>query len=107
MPYSMTWNEMPEPKQIPPGLETKILHANITIGGAQVMAADVPGFQPMRSAYLTLSVDTDEAAERVYKILSEGGEIYMAIQESFFATRFAMLRDKFGVSWMIMRSRPQ
>ena len=60
----------------------------------------------MRSAYLSLAVDSSEEAERIYKLLSEGGEVFMPIQETFFAFRFAMLRDKFGVLWMLLHNRP-
>jgi len=68
------------------------------------MGADIPGgrFQPMRSAYLTLLVDSIEEAERIYALLTDGGQIFMKMEETFFASRFAMFRDKFGTSWMIL-----
>jgi PhnB protein len=59
----------------------------------------------MRSAYLVLGVDSNEEAERVYALLCEGGETVMPLGETFFAFRFAMLRDKFGTPWMIVRER--
>jgi PhnB protein len=85
-----------------------IIHARLDIGDTVLIANDVPGtvFQKMRSVYLYLSVDSDKEAERVYKLLSEGGEIYMPMEETFYATRFAMLRDRFGVSWTIIHERP-
>jgi PhnB protein len=72
------------------------------------MASDGPPdkFQPMRSVYLALSVDSNEEAERLYALLKEGGEIFMPMAETFFAFRFAMLHDKFGTSWMIINERP-
>jgi PhnB protein len=51
-------------------------------------------------------VENSEEAERIYGLLKEGGEIFMPMEESFFAFRFAMLRDKFGTSWMIIHERP-
>ena len=51
-------------------------------------------------------VDSTEEAERIYALLSDGGEIFMPMQETFFAFRFGMLRDKFGTSWMIIHERP-
>jgi PhnB protein len=104
----MTYAEQPEPKNIPPGMEKAILHARIDIGETHLMASDVPPerFQPMRSAYLSLSTGSTEEAERIYALLSEGGEIFMPMEETFFAFRFAMLRDKFGTSWMIIHERP-
>jgi len=72
------------------------------------MGADVQPerFQPMRSAYLSLSVDSTPEAERIYALLSDGGEIFMKMEETFFANRFAMLRDRFGTSWMLLHERP-
>jgi PhnB protein len=77
------------------------------IGGTTLLAADVPPerFQPMRSAYLSLSLDSSDEADRIYALLAEGGEIFMKMGETFFADRFAMLRDRFGTSWMLMHNR--
>ena len=66
------------------------------------MGADIPGAEPMRSAYLTLTVDSDEEAERLYALLGEGGQVFMKMEKTFFASRFAMLRDRFGTSWMLL-----
>ena len=106
--FMMTYEQMPEPKSIPPGCEQGILHASIRIADTTIMAADAPpdSFQPMRSAYLALSVDSDEEAERIYALLADGGEVIMPITETFFALRFAMLRDKFGTLWMLIHERP-
>jgi PhnB protein len=60
----------------------------------------------MRSVYLSLSVNSDEEAERIYALLADGGQIFMPMQETFFASRFVQLRDKFGTSWMILHERP-
>ena len=74
------------------------------LGETELMGADVPPerFQPMRSAYLSLTVDSNDEAERIYALLADGGQIFMPMQKTFFASRFAMLRDKFGTSWMIL-----
>jgi PhnB protein len=103
-----TFSDMPNPANAPKGMEKAILHARIEIGGNILMASDTPAdrFQPMRSAYICLSVENSEEAERIYGLLKEGGEIFMPMEESFFAFRFAMLRDKFGTSWMIIHERP-
>lgn len=93
--------EQPNPG-IPAGWKEKILHARIEIGTMVLMGADIPQAQSMRSAYLTLSLDREEDAERLYKLLADGGEIFMKMEQTPFANRFAMLRDKFGTSWMIL-----
>jgi PhnB protein len=104
----MTYAQMPDPSTAPPGMGDKVLHARIVIAGAEILASDAPPdrFQPMRSAYLALAVDSNEEAERVHKLLADGGEIFMPMEETFFAHRFSMLRDKFGTSWMIIHARP-
>ncbi len=103
----MTFDQMPGPAPVPPEQVGKVLHASMNIGGATIMASDVPDrYQPTRSSYLSLSVDSDAEAERIYSALSEGGEIFMPIQETFFASRFAQLRDRFGVLWMILHDKP-
>jgi PhnB protein len=80
----------------------------MTIGETDLMGSDVPPdrFQPMRSVYLSLSVSSSEEAERIHALLSDGGQIFMPMEETFFALRFSMLRDKFGTSWMIIHERP-
>ena len=102
----MTHGDGPNANELPPDWKNAVLHARITIGETELLAADIPNAQPMRSAYLTLIFDSIDEAERVYAALSEGGEIFMPIQENFFAFRFAQLRDKFGMNWMIIHERP-
>jgi len=104
----MTYSQQPDASNVPPGMKDAVLYSQIIIGDTALMGSDVPPnrFQPMRSAYLSLGVDSSAEAERVHAILSEGGEIFMPMQETFFAFRFSMLRDKFGTSWMIIHQRP-
>jgi PhnB protein len=87
---------------IPAGWNEKVLHARIEIGSTIIMGADIPAAERMRSAYLTLTCDSEEEAERVYALLVEDGEVFMKIAKTPFANRFAMLRDRFGTSWMIL-----
>jgi PhnB protein len=93
--------EQPNPA-IPADWKDKVLHARIAIGSTVLMGADIPTAEPMRSAYLTLTVDDEEEAERVYALLTDGGEIFMKMEKTPFANRFAMLRDRFGTSWMLL-----
>ena len=93
--------EQPNPN-IAAEWQEKVLHARIEIGTTVLMGADIPNAEPMRSAYLTLSLDREEDAERVYTLLADHGEIFMKIEKTPFANRFAMLRDKFGTSWMLL-----
>jgi len=102
----MTHGQSPDQGKVNPEWKDMVLHARISIGDTELMGADIPSAQPMRSAYLTLRVQSDAEAERVFSALSEGGEVFMPIQETFFATRFAQFRDRFGINWMIIRERP-
>lgn len=90
------------PPNFPKEWTKPILHAIIKIGGTVVRGADIPGAETMRSAYLTLNLDTPERAEEVYKLLSNGGEVFMPMAQTPWANRFAMLRDQFGISWMLL-----
>jgi PhnB protein len=93
--------EQPNP-QVGADWGEKVLHARIEIGGTVLMGADIPNAEPMRSAYLTLTVETEADAERIDAVLSEGGEVFMKMERTPFANRFAMLRDRFGTSWMLL-----
>jgi PhnB protein len=106
--FMMRYADQPDPKNIPPGTEKFVLYANMSIAGTELMGSDAPldRFQPMRSVYLSLGVDSDAEAERIYGLLKEGGEVFMRMADTFFASRFGMLRDKFGTSWMILHPRP-
>ena len=102
----MTHGQAPDQSRVDPAWKDAVLHARISLGETDLMGADVPTAQPMRSAYLSLGVDTDAEAERVFSALAQGGEVFMPMQETFFATRFGQLRDRFGINWMILHERP-
>jgi PhnB protein len=101
--------EASAPNDTWPGWEQSIQYAIMDVGETQLMGSDVPParFQPMRSAYLSLTVADAAEAERVWALLSDGGQIFMPMEETFFATRFGQLRDRFGTSWMILALKRQ
>jgi PhnB protein len=106
---SMTYGQMPGATSLPPEQVNLVLHARLDIAGATIMASDVPPtmpWQPMTSAYLTLNLDSATEAERIHTALAEGGQIFMPLQETFYAHSFSMLRDKFGINWMIIHEKP-
>lgn len=100
--FLTTFGEHPGLPLPVPGWGEAVLNARLEIGGTVILGADIPHAEPMRSAYLTLYLDSAAEAEQMYALLTDGGEIFMPMQETFFATRFAMLRDRFGTSWMLM-----
>lgn len=95
-------DSQPDVSQIPAGWSNAVMHARLELGDAVVLGSDTPRAEPMRSAYLTLTFDTAEETERVYALLSAEGKIFMEMEETFFAKRFAMLQDRFGTSWMLL-----
>ena len=105
--FITTHGELPDASQVPPEWRNAVVHARIELGETVVLGADIPPdrFQPMRSAYLTLMLGSIDEAERLYALLTDGGEIFMPMEETFFAHRFAMLRDRFGTSWMLLHER--
>jgi PhnB protein len=103
----MTHGQAPDQSQLDPEWKDAVLHARISIGDTELMGADIPNAQPVRSAYLSLAVQSDSEAERIFSALSQSGEVFMPMQETFFATRFAQLRDRFGINWMIIHERPR
>jgi PhnB protein len=102
----MTHGQSPDQRNIKPEWKDAVLHARLALAGTALLGADIPTAQPMRSAYLSLHVDSDAEAERIYAALKDGGEVFSALQVSFFASRFGQLRDRFGINWMILRERP-
>ncbi|PYQ75721.1 MAG: VOC family protein [Acidobacteria bacterium] len=102
----MTHGQAPDQSNVSPDWKDAVLHARISLGDTELLGADIPSAQPMRSAYLSVSVESDDEAERISSALSTGGEVFMPMQETFFATRFGQLRDRFGVNWMIIHERP-
>ncbi len=95
------------PQNLPPGLDPNgIMHARFTLGDTELMASDGPKVEPMRSAYISLGVDSNEEAERIYNALTEGGEVFMPMGEQFFAHRFGQFRDRFGINWMVIHEKP-
>jgi PhnB protein len=102
----MTHGQAPDQSKVNPEWKDMVLHARVSVGGTELMGADIPKAEPMRSAYLSLLVDSDAEAERVFAALSVGGQILMPMAETFFAARFGQVRDRFGVNWMILHERP-
>jgi PhnB protein len=102
----MTHGDKPDPSGVDPAWKDKVLHATLALAGTELQGADIPNAEPMRSAYLTLRVDSDSEAERIHAALAAGGRVFMPMQETFFASRFAQLRDRFGINWVIMHPRP-
>jgi len=102
----MRFRDGPEPAQpgmVPPGSENKVMHAALRIGDTMVLGSDgrclgQPNFQGFA---LSLTAADDAEADRLFAALAEGGQVQMALAKTFFSSRFGMVADRFGVSWMV------
>src|SRR3954465_14190470 len=105
----LRYRDAPDPPtgMIAPGSEGKIMHASFRLGETTVMASDGRcGGQPeFRGFSLSLTVASEEEADRVFAALAEGGHVHMPLGTTFFAPRFGMVADRFGVSWMVIVAR--
>jgi PhnB protein len=105
----MRFKDCPEPPPgLAPGSENKVMHAHVTIGDSGVLMSDghcsgKPGFAGFS---LSITLPTEAEIDRKFKALAEGGKVTMPLSKTFFAARFGMLEDKFGVGWMMI-VRPQ
>lgn len=101
--FKMTYGDSPMAAQTPADSLKRIMQVTLQIGDAQLQGADAPPqfFSQPRGFCVSLAVDTPAEAERLFKALSENGQIQMALQETFWAVRFGMFIDQFGTPWMI------
>jgi len=98
-PYEGT----PLAEQVPVEWRGKVMHASLVIGDRELMGADaLPGsYQKPQGISVTIGIEDPAQAERVFHALAENGTVQMPIQETFWALRFGMLVDRFGIPWMI------
>jgi PhnB protein len=99
----------PAEAHVAPEWLDKIMHACLELDGQMLMASDAPPGRsdgPMRSVSVSVNVPEVAEAERIFAALSEGATIQMPMEETFWAPRFGMLRDRFGTNWMIAAEMP-
>jgi len=106
--FSMTYGESPMAGQTPPEQQNRIMHTSLVVGGHTIAGADAPPqhFSKPQGFCVTLSISDEAEAERVFNALSEGANVQMPMQETFWAKRFGMLIDQFGTPWMVNCEKP-
>jgi len=99
----LTHEGTPASCQVPPEWQKKILHGRINFGNAVLMASDAPPGRYSKPQGFSVNIGlTDiKEAERIFSALSEGAAVTMALGETFWAHRFGMLTDRFGIPWMV------
>jgi len=98
------FGEAPGCEGMPASQKDKVMHVRLQKGEAVLMASDNHPDHPydgVKGCSVALSVDEVEEADRIFNELAKGGAVVMAMQETFWAKRFGMLTDRFGVPWMI------
>jgi PhnB protein len=99
----MTHAGTPMEKQTPAEWRDKIMHARMTVGDGVLMASDAPPehYKEPNGFSVSIQIKDPAEAERTFHALAENGKVQMPIQETFWAARFGMLTDQFGIPWMI------
>jgi PhnB protein len=100
----MRFKDAPDQSMVKPESSDKVMHAAVHIGDTQVLMSDgrcggKPSFQGFA---LTIFAPDNAEGERRFNALAEGGQVQMPMAETFFASRFGMVADKFGVGWMVL-----
>jgi PhnB protein len=104
----MRQKDIPGNSNLAEDLAELVIHARLSFAGTELVGNDVPAdrFKPIRSNYLYCTLDSTEEADRVWAVLVDGGMETTPFGETFYATRFGQLRDRFGVLWTIIHPKP-
>jgi PhnB protein len=99
----MTHGDSPMSQQVPAEWRSKIMHARMTVGDTVLMGSDGPPgrYQEPQGFSLSIGVNDPAQAERIFNELAEGGKVQMPLQKTFWAVRFGMVVDRFGIPWMV------
>ncbi|HEX7089137.1 MAG TPA: VOC family protein [Longimicrobiales bacterium] len=104
----MTFGDSPMAGQVGPEWQNRVMHAHLVVDGGAIMGGDAPpgSYARPTSFCVNVQVDSAEEAERIFHAFAEGGQITMPLEKTFWAERFGMLVDRYGVPWMINGSQP-
>ena len=107
--FALTWGDSPMADQAPPEWGGKILHARLRIGDTELVGGDIPHgqHQEPRGFSILLGIDDPEEAGRTFAALAEGGTVKVPIHETFWAVRYGMVVDRFGIPWEVNCEQPQ
>jgi len=104
------YGDAPGCESMPEANRNKIIHASLDVDSQVLMASDQPpgdSYQGVKGCSVCINVDAAQDVDRIFNELGEGGSVQMPPDETFWAQRFAMLTDRFGVPWMLNCAKPQ
>ena len=98
----------PMADQVPADWQDKVMHASITVGGLVLMGGDVAPdrYEEPKGFSLSLQISNTDDAERMFQDLSQDGRIVLPLEKTFWAARFGMVVDRFGIPWLINCEEP-
>lgn len=101
--HIMTHADAPIAGEVPPDWGDLVMHARLVTGDAVLMGSDAPPGTKVapQGVYVAIQVDDAMDAERIFRELAEGGRVTLPIGKTFWAERFGMLVDRYGVPWMV------
>ena len=93
----------PGEQHVSPDWREKIMHARLVAGDAVLMGSDARSerYEPPKGFCVSIQITDPAEAERIFNMLAENGQVHMPLQPTFWAVRFGMLRDQFGIPWMV------
>lgn len=109
-----SFGEAPDAEQFPAEYHDRVMHVCLSLGQFRLMASDkLPGefcggapYEGIKGCSISLHPGDVAEGERLFAALSEGGQVVMPLEKTFWAERFGMLTDRFGVSWMVNCEQP-
>ena len=95
--------------EVPTDWQDKVMHGSVTIGGQVLMGGDVTplSYEEPKGFNLSIQIGDTSEAERIFHELARDGTITMPLEKTFWAARFGMVRDRFGIPWLINCEEPQ
>jgi PhnB protein len=106
--FAMTFGESPAAEQTAPEMRDQIIHARLDLGGQFLLGCDAPPghYQAPQGFNVMVAVEEPAEAQRIFEALARNGTVTMPFQETFWARRFGMCTDRFGIPWMVNCAKP-